>query len=256
MLSHPIAKINLGLYVTGKRTDGYHDLETVFYPISNVMDTLEVEPAERDTFELVGLPLAGDPMDNLVMRALRLLRQECSIPPVRVRLTKGIPSGAGLGGGSSDAAYMMRMLNEMFALGLSAEDMERRVATLGADCAFFVQGRPVLATGIGNIFQPIEVDLSGYEIRLVKPDDFVSTREAYSLVVPRRPAEPLAEAFRRPVGEWRDHIFNDFEESVFAHHPAIREAKERLYREGAAFALMSGSGSTVFGLFAKREEGM
>lgn len=248
MKTHPIAKINLGLYVTEKRPDGYHNLETVFYPIP-IHDELEVEEANEDSFTLVGFHLEGDPMNNLVMRVLRNLRQDFSIPPVSVRLSKGIPSGAGMGGGSSDAAYMMRMLNEMFSLGLTDDEMEQRIAPLGADCAFFIRQRPVLATGIGNVFAPIKANLSGYALVLIKPDDFVSTKEAYSLVSPKQPAEPLTTTMQRPIEEWREHMHNDFELSVFAAHPTIEAVKQQLYDIGATYALMSGSGSTVFALF-------
>lgn len=248
MIQYPIAKINLGLYVTEKRPDGYHNLETIFYPIP-IHDTLQVEPAEEDSFELIGLHLDGDPMDNLVMKALRELRKTHAIPPVCVKLTKGIPSGAGMGGGSSDAAYMMKMLNKMFALGLTEDELEQRVSPLGADCTFFIKGEPVLATGIGNRLSPINLSLKGYVLVLVKPDDFVSTREAYALVKPQKPAEELEDTIRRPILEWKDSMKNDFENSVFANHPVIRQIKNDLYHMGADYALMSGSGSTVFALY-------
>lgn len=251
MKTYPLAKINLGLYVVATRPDGYHDLETVFYPIP-LTDTLEVCPALEDSFTLVGLPLEGGPQDNLVMRVLALLRSEFPIPPVKVRLEKSIPSGAGLGGGSSDAAEMMKTLNTLFCLGLTNEQMEERVATLGADCAFFIKQQPVKATGIGNIFTPLALSLKGYTLVLVKPHVFVSTREAYAHVVPKAPNEPLLTTIRRPVEEWKTHMTNDFEESVFPLHPILASLKDQLYSLGATFALMSGSGSTLFALFRER----
>ena len=249
MKLYPCAKINLGLYVTERRPDGYHNLETVFYPIP-LRDELEAEKSSRDELLVEGIPVAGSTEDNLVMRVVRKLRDEGhTIPPLRIRLRKNIPSGAGLGGGSSDAAYMMTMLNEMFRLGLSTEEMERSVASLGADCAFFVKSRPVLAHGIGDLFTPIGLDLSGWHILLVKPDDFISTREAYQGVHPQQPQHKLAESIQCPVEKWRELVENDFESSVFPLHPTVADIKRRLYEGGALYAAMSGSGSSVFGLF-------
>ena len=167
---------------------------------------------------------------------------------------KQIPSGAGLGGGSSDAAFMMKTLNAMFSLGLGDDELERRVAVLGADCAFFVRNLPVFATGIGNIFSPLELSLAGWHLVLVKPDIFVSTKEAYSGIRPHRPAVPVTDIVRRPVEEWRGLLDNDFEEGIFALHPAIAGIKEQLYARGAAYAAMSGSGSSVFGLFRQMQD--
>lgn len=247
---YPCAKINLGLYVVERRPDGYHNLETVFYPIP-LADELAVELSTtgQDEMTLSGIPVAGDTKDNLVMKAVNLLRQEFTIPPLCIRLTKNIPSGAGLGGGSSDAAYMMRMLNEMFSLGLSAEDMEERVARLGADCAFFVQCRPTMAEGIGNVFSPISVCLKGMHLVLVKPEDFVSTKEAYSMVRPARPDYDIRQTVEGDITLWKERLMNDFEKSVLPLHPTILNIKEELYRQGAVYAVMSGSGSSVIGLF-------
>lgn len=259
--AYPMAKINLGLYVTARRPDGYHNIETVFYPIP-LCDELCVSTLDsyapsshirgtepNDELVLSGITLQGDMRDNLVMRALQSLRLDHTIPPLRIELQKNIPSGAGLGGGSSDAACMMRMLNEMFSLGLTSEQLEERVGRLGADCAFFIKGQPTMARGIGNEFSPIDVSLKGYHIVLVKPDVFVSTREAYSLVRPSAPAFPLSESLTAAPSQWRHTLFNDFERSVFALHPELSEIKERLYQLGADYACMSGSGSCMFGLF-------
>lgn len=252
MKTYPCAKINLGLYVTERRPDGYHNLETVFYPIP-LCDELEMETAAEDLFLTEGIEVAGPAEDNLVLRAVRLLREQGHpIPPLRIRLKKNIPSGAGLGGGSSDAAFAVRMANDLCALGLSDEEMERLVARLGADCPFFVRHQPVLATGIGDQFTPLSLRLGNLWLLLVKPSDFVSTREAYANVTPRRPLHPLAESILRPVGEWRRLVGNDFEHSVFPLHPTVAAIKQDLYTHGALYAAMSGSGSSVFGLFRER----
>lgn len=247
----PCAKINIGLYVTEKRADGYHNLETVFYPIP-ITDELEVEESDIDSLTITGIPVAGNLDDNLVVRTVRLLRDKgYLVPPVRIRLRKNIPSGAGLGGGSSDAAFMMKAVNELFNLGISVEKMERMISRLGADCAFFIQCRPVFATGIGDIFTPIDLDLRGMYLVLVKPDDFISTREAYSHTHPRVPQVSLLENIGKDITRWPLLIKNDFEESVFPAHPTVEGIKETLYEMGAEYAAMSGSGSSVFGLFAE-----
>lgn len=255
MLTLPCAKINIGLYVTAKRPDGYHDLQTVFYPIP-LWDQLEInvlDEKERKPFELRigGKPVEGNPEKNLVVRVYNALKEEFGLPPLDIFLYKNIPTGAGLGGGSSDAAFMMKALNEQFALGLTEQEMERRVAAFGADCAFFVRALPAYATGIGDRLSPIALSLKGLYLLLVKPADFVSTREAYAGIVPAQPVTDLRTALSRPVEEWRDTVGNDFEASIFAAHPAIAAIKHTLYDMGAAYASMSGSGSTVFGLFRR-----
>lgn len=247
-------KINLGLYVTERRPDGYHNIETAFYPIP-LYDELCVVEDDEDRLLLSGIPVAGDLDDNLVMRVLRQLRHDYDIPPVCIKLQKNIPSGAGLGGGSSDAASMMMQLNEIFLLGMSEEEMEQRVSRLGADCAFFIKAKPTLARGIGNEFSPIDLCLDGWHLVLVKPDDFVSTREAYAMVTPKSPVYSLADVLTTSPECWRDRLFNDFEQSVLLHHPTIADIKERLYQLGATYACMSGSGSSVFGLFREQPLG-
>ncbi len=247
---YPCAKVNLGLYVVERRPDGYHNLETVFYPIPLCDElTVELSSGPDDVMTLSGIPVAGDVKDNLVMRVVCQLRESFSIPPLHIKLQKNIPSGAGLGGGSSDAAYMMCMLNDMFSLGLSTEQMEQRVSTLGADCAFFVRCQPTMAEGIGNIFSNVNLSLKGWHLVLVKPDDFVSTKEAYSMVHPAQPQFPLKETIEGSPALWKKRLFNDFETSVLPLHPTILNIKEELYRRGAIYAVMSGSGSSVFGLF-------
>lgn len=263
MIAFPNIKINLGLSITEKRPDGYHNLETVFYPVA-LEDALEIrvlpkaslskaslsEADKKITLHQYGMEIAGTPEDNLVAKAYSLLDKEFHLPPVEIHLYKHIPSGAGLGGGSSDAAFMLKLLNEQFHLNLSEEQLEIYAATLGADCAFFIKNKPVYAEGIGNIFSPIELSLKGYQIMIVKPDVFVSTREAFANIHPHHPEHPVKEVIRRPVAEWKDTLINDFEASVFPQHPVIGEMKEELYNQGALYASMSGSGSSVFGLFA------
>lgn len=253
MIVFPNIKINLGLSITEKRPDGYHNLETVFYPVA-LEDALEIralpEADKKITLHQYGMEITGNPEDNLVAKAYPLLDKEFHLPPVEIHLYKHIPSGAGLGGGSSDAAFMLKLLNGHFHLNLSEEQLEIYAATLGADCAFFIKNKPVYAEGIGNIFSPIELSLKGYQIMIVKPDVFVSTREAFANIHPHHPEYPVKEVIRRPVAEWKDTLINDFEASVFPQHPVIGEIKKELYNQGALYASMSGSGSSVFGLFA------
>lgn len=258
MLTLPCAKINIGLYVTAKRPDGYHDLQTAFYPIP-LWDQLEIkllDEREGKPFDLRigGKPVEGDPEKNLVVRVYRSLKEEFDLPPLDIFLYKNIPTGAGLGGGSSDAAFMMKALNKKFDLGMDSDEMERRVAAFGADCAFFVRAVPAYATGIGDRLSPLALSLKGLHLVLVKPADFVSTKEAYAGIVPRQPATDLRTALTEPVEEWRHTVTNDFEANIFAAHPAIAAVKRTLYDMGAAYAAMSGSGSTVFGLFRRPVE--
>ncbi len=252
MLTFPAAKINIGLYVVEKRPDGYHNLETVFYPIP-LQDTLETKPLcySNAPFALqtVGLHIAGKPEENLVVRVYLSMKEEFNLPSLDIYLDKHIPSGAGLGGGSSDAAHMMKQLNEQFNLGLSESEMEERLSAFGADCPFFVRERPVIATGIGNVFTPIALSLKGWTLLLVKPPVCVSTKDAYADVRPQPPTTDLREAISQPVSEWKNRIGNDFEKSVFTRHPQISAIKNTLYDIGATYASMSGSGSSVFGLF-------
>ena len=257
MITYPNAKINLGLNIVEKRPDGYHNLETIFYPIA-LQDALEVtklDGEEEYALTLSGTPIEGDPEQNLVVKAYRLLKNDFpDMPAVDIHMYKHIPTGAGLGGGSSDAAFMIKLLNDKFKLGLSTEKMEEYASRLGADCAFFIQNKPVFASGIGNIFEPVQVSLKGYYIVLVKPDIFVSTKEAYSLVKPQKPAQSLKEIARMPVETWRATMKNDFEDSVFKLYPEIAAIKDKLYDMGAIYASMSGSGSSVFGIFREQVE--
>lgn len=252
MITFPHAKINIGLQVTERRPDGYHNLDTVFYPIP-IQDALEVVVAEDADYDcrlhISGITIEGEMDNNLVVRAYRLLACDYTLPSVDIYLHKHIPTGAGLGGGSADASFMLRLLNDMFELGIATEQLESYAIKLGADCPFFITSKPVYATGIGNEFHPIELDLSGWYIVVVKPDVFVSTKEAYSMVKPEKPEVTLDEKIVHPITEWRETISNDFEKGIFALHPELAEIKEKLYALGAKYAAMSGSGSALFGLF-------
>ncbi len=250
MISFPNAKINLGLNVVSKRPDGYHDIETIFYPIP-VKDALEVVASDRPGFTQTGIPVDAPPEKNLVIRALNVLKARYEIPPLEIHLLKAIPFGAGLGGGSSDAAFMLRLVNDFCGLGIQPDELETIASTIGADCPFFIRDTPVFATGTGNRFEPADLTLKGYYLCLVKPDVAVSTPEAYSLVTPAAPETSLKEIIRLPVSEWKERMVNDFERSVFPKHPVIGRIKETLYERGALYAAMSGSGSSVFGLFER-----
>lgn len=256
MLLYPNAKINLGLNVVEKRPDGYHNIETVFYPIG-LCDVLEVETSETCTdysFSSTGIPIDGDPEDNLIVKAYHLLRSGCEFPSVDISLVKQIPFGAGLGGGSSDAAFMLKALNQLFNLKFTPSKLEKLAAKLGADCPVFIKNKPVFATGIGNVFTPIKLSLKGKFLLLVKPDIHVSTPEAYSLVVPEKPEISLLELIQKPLTDWRGLIKNDFEKSVFSKYPEIEKIKNDLYSMGAVYASMSGSGSSVYGIFETAPE--
>lgn len=253
MITFPNAKINLGLNIVEKRPDGYHNLETIFYPI-NLQDALEVTRRENNdkeyTLHISGSPLEGEPEDNLVVKAYKLLKKDYpGLLPVDIHMYKHIPAGAGLGGGSSDAACMIKLLNDKFSLGLSTERMEEYAVKLGADCAFFIRNKPVFATGIGNLFEPVELSLKGYHIILIKPDIFVSTRDAFAEIKPVRPAVSLKEIVKQPMETWKHSMKNDFEDSVFKKFPEIAAIKDELYDLRAVYAAMSGSGSSVYGIF-------
>jgi len=253
MITFPNAKINIGLNIVEKRPDGYHNLETIFYPIP-VKDALEIVSSneEKHSFHSSGILIEGDPNKNLVMKALHLLEKDFHIPGLNIYLEKAIPFGAGLGGGSADAAFMLKMLNEFLNLNLSDCKLEFYASKIGADCSFFIKNKPAFASGIGDILEPVELSLSGYFLVLIKPDIHVSTPEAYSLVSPKKPEISLKEWIKKPIKEWKNGIVNDFEKSIFVKYPAIAEIKEQLYNKGALYASMSGSGSSVFGIFDKQ----
>ena len=250
MIKFPNAKINLGLNIVNRRPDGYHDIETVFYPIA-LNDIVEIVEAKGNESSLStsGRPVNCPIEKNLVMKAYRSLEKEFNLPPVDIYLHKNIPDGAGLGGGSSDAASALLILNEMFALNLSNEELASRAARLGADCAFFIYNTPMMATGIGDILSPIEVPLNGKLLLLVKPNVSVPTAEAYSRVTPKPSDIELSTILSKPLSEWKNFLKNDFEPSVFATHSELSILKEKIYDMGAEYSSMSGSGSSIFGIF-------
>ena len=248
MLIFPNAKINIGLNITERRADGYHNLETVFYPV-NIKDALEIVVADELTFEPSGLEIPGRLEDNLCIKGYHLLKKDFDLPPVKIHLHKHIPIGAGLGGGSSDAAFFIRLINQKFELGLSNEQMIGYARKLGADCAFFIKNEPVFAFEKGDEFEDIRLDLSPYQIALVMPPVHISTAEAYGGVKPAPVKDSLYDLIQEPIATWRNNIKNDFEISVFKNHPEIRGVKAALYEAGAIYASMSGSGASVFGIF-------
>lgn len=261
MISYPNPKINLGLDVLRKRADGFHDLETLFVPYFGMTDILEIEalpegcrPGEKVQIEITGPAVDWDPMKDLTVKAYELLDAEYGLGPVNIRLDKNVPVGAGLGGGSSDAAFALRMLSELFSLGLEDAALASYAARLGSDCAFFIYNRPMFGSGRGEVLSPYEIDLSRWEIRVAFPEGVsVSTAEAYRGVLASKQFSegrlPLAEALKKPVTQWKHFVFNDFEATVFPAHPEIPALKRKMYEEGAVYAAMSGSGSAVFGLF-------
>lgn len=244
MIAFPPAKINLGLHVVRKRADGYHDLETCFAKVP-LCDALEIIPGE----EMLWNGSAEIPEDNLVLRAYRAVqRLRPEIPAVHFILRKKIPSGAGLGGGSSDASSALKMLNDLFALRLSPQELHEAARSLGADCPFFLKDEPQYAEGIGDELSPFPLPLSGLHLTLVFPEIFISTAEAYTSVIPKAPKEHLRDTLLRPMQEWKDTLGNDFEEALFPKYPALGYIKEKLYASGALYASMSGSGSTMYAL--------
>jgi 4-diphosphocytidyl-2-C-methyl-D-erythritol kinase len=253
MLSFPNCKINLGLHIVGKRADGFHNLETVFYPLP-FRDALELIPATINTTEIeftgTGLAVDGDIADNLCVKAYHLLKKDFpELPAVKVHLHKTIPMGAGLGGGSADASFMLKLLNEKFHLNLSTSQLINYSLQLGSDCPFFIINKSCYATGRGEILEEIKVDLSVYKTILINPGIHVNTGWAFSNISPSTPKKSVKEIVQQPVETWKHELKNDFEEPVFIAHPSIKAIKEDLYNRGAIYAAMSGSGSTLFGIF-------
>lgn len=255
MILFPPAKINIGLYVVSRRPDGYHNIETLFYPLP-LTDALEVAESGRNNkhsidFLSTGLPIGGDPAKNLVVEAYRILDEAYGLPPVKAHLHKIIPMGAGLGGGSSDGASMLLALNRLFSLGLDKGQLKAFALQLGSDCPFFIDAVPALGKGRGEQLTPVSLNLGNYYLCIVKPPESVSTAAAYAAVTVAPPNEPTQELVKKNPALWRERVRNVFEDSVFAASPAIGRIKEELYREGALYASLSGSGSALFGLFTK-----
>ena len=252
MILRANCKINIGLDVLRRREDGFHDLETVMLPVPELYDVVDVERIEgASVFEQKGLVVDCDVEQNLCMKALRLMQRLYGIGEVKITLDKRVPFGAGLGGGSSDATAVILALNELFNLGLSEDRLVEIAAMIGSDTAFFVRNTPQLCTGRGEKMEPIELPLEGYYLAVAKPEEGVSTKEAYAGVKPAVPQVRLADALQRPIGEWQGVVKNDFEPHIFVAHPAIAKLKKAMLDAGAVYASMSGSGSAVFGLFDK-----
>ena len=277
MIAYPNVKLNVGLQVLRRREDGYHDLDTLFIPYTGFHDTLEIITGDdysrtsahlQETYSpeqmAQGITPDGklmvtlarkegvdwDPLKDLTARAYGLLAERYKLPPMKIYLEKTSPVGAGLGGGSADAAFALRMIAELAGLDLPDAELAALAARLGSDCAFFVYNRPMLGTGRGEILEPFDIDLSGYRLEVTVPEGIaVSTADAYRGIVPKSPAHPLREILARPVGEWKEGLVNDFETTVFARHPRLAEIKQSLYDRGAVYAAMSGSGSALFALF-------
>lgn len=253
MIAFPHAKINLGLNVVSRRSDGYHNLETVFYPVQ-WCDVMEIIPGPQHTHgietHLSGIPVQGKHADNLCVKAYDLLRKNYSVRSVKLYLHKQIPMGAGLGGGSSDAAFFVKKMNDLFSLGISKPEMQLMVREIGADCAFFIEGNPVYAEERGDKFSPIDFSLAGYHVAIVYPGVHVSTASAFAGITVSEPDMNCREVVSRyDISQWRAHLRNDFEQTVFSAHPEILSVKVKLMKAGAIYAQMSGSGSAVYGIF-------
>lgn len=262
MVLFPNCKINLGLNIIRKRADGYHDLETVFYPL-DLHDAIEVVADDdislrhesRIEFTFSGISLSGKTEENLCVKAYQLLRNNHpGIPPIKMHLHKTIPPGAGLGGGSADAAFTLRLLNQKFNLKLTTETLLDYALRLGSDCPFFIIDKTCFATGRGEFLQTVKVDLSGYKIVIVTPAIHISTAEAFSLLTPVLPSKSIKEIIEQPIKTWKEELTNDFEEPLFDKYPEIKTIKDQLYQSGALYASMSGSGSTVYGIFEKNRD--
>lgn len=249
MIKFAPAKINLGLAIQEKRADGFHELTSIFYPIP-LCDVVEIVDAEELSFQSFGLSIDSSMEDNLVVKAYRILQQDFELPPVAISLQKNIPMGAGLGGGSSDATQMLKLLNEKFQLNLTLDELRKYAAKLGSDCAFFVEHKAQLAKGRGEELTSFDLNLSSYYLQLINPGIHIGTKEAYAGVTPQL-RKNIETTWGVSVSEWKNILHNDFEDSVFPNHPEIKELKEKMYQNGAIYAAMSGSGSTVFGLFEK-----
>ena len=249
MIVFPNAKINIGLNVVSKRNDGYHNIETVFYPIK-LSDALEFVVSEKTELSTTGIKIEGNTDDNLILKAYRILKKDFNLPEIKFHLHKIIPFGAGLGGGSSDAAFTLKALNSFFNLSISIEKLKYYAAQIGADCPFFIENKPAFASGTGDQLTPINIDLSQYKTVILFPPVTVSTADAYKSILPEKPDFDLRNLCSLPIEKWKETVFNDFEKYVFRIFPIVKELKEKLYEAGALYASMSGSGSAVYGIFS------
>ncbi|MFN4145626.1 MAG: 4-(cytidine 5'-diphospho)-2-C-methyl-D-erythritol kinase [Runella sp.] len=253
MVVFPNAKINIGLKITEKRTDGFHNIASCFYPVG-WSDVLEIVPAENFEFSSSGIPIPGDSSQNLCVKAYQLLQKDFDLPPVQMHLLKIVPIGAGMGGGSSDAAFALKLLNAYFSLAISDEKLKNYARQLGSDCAFFIQNKPTFCYEKGDQFEDISLSLKGKHIVLVYPNLHISTAEAYAHVKPQIPTTDLRKSLQKPLTEWYSEIHNDFEEGLFARYAILPQIKNRLYDLGAIYASMTGSGSTIYGIFEKEPD--
>ena len=251
MIQFPNCKINLGLSILAKRADGYHELETVFYPIA-VSDALEILPAANLTMTQSGIAVPGDPAQNLCLKAYHLLKKDFpTLPAVQMYLHKNIPMGAGLGGGSSDGTAALMILNQQFTLGLNDQQLIAYASQLGSDCPFFVYNKACHATGRGEVLTPIQLDLSNYQFLLVHPGVHIATAWAFQQLNPHIKSESIQAIIEKPITDWKNYLINDFEAPVFKAEPKLSVIKDQLYQLGAIYASMSGSGSSLFGIFPK-----
>ncbi len=255
MICFPNAKINLGLHVTSKRKDGYHEIETCMVPIP-LFDALEMILDKKATWHSTGLNIPGDPEDNLILKAEKLLKKDFhGLPNLNIHLHKNIPMGAGLGGGSADGAFALKLMSNLFDLHLDDFFLEEYAAQLGSDCPFFIQNTPQIARGRGEILEPIDLSLKGVHLVLINPGIHIGTKEAYAGVTPSTPKVKIEEILS-DRSRWKTELVNDFEPSVFSRYPEIAEIKAEMYASGAFYASMSGSGSSIFGLFPEKPSGL
>jgi 4-diphosphocytidyl-2-C-methyl-D-erythritol kinase len=256
MVVFPHCKINLGLHVLRKRADGYHELDTCFYPIT-FHDLLEVLPSKKFSIALSGFSIPGNKADNICVKAYRLVQQDYPLPNISLHLHKSVPIGAGLGGGSSDAVFTIKALDRIFKLGITPEKLLHYAAQLGSDCAFFCQDNPMIGQGRGELLSPVSVSLKGYYLILLKPAIHISTKIAFSGLKPKERMVPVESIVTQvPIDKWKDHLKNDFEETIFKHYPEIEDCKNTLYKYGAVYASMTGSGAAVYGLFTNETDVM
>ncbi|NOQ74411.1 MAG: 4-(cytidine 5'-diphospho)-2-C-methyl-D-erythritol kinase [Crocinitomix sp.] len=251
MVIFPGCKINIGLNITGKRPDGYHKIESIFYPLE-LSDILEIVPNKNFSINITGLSIKGDPEDNLIFKAYSLLKVKYNLPPVKIHLHKVVPMGAGLGGGSADGAATLILLNDLFDLKIKNEQLELYADSLGSDCAFFIRNTPAYVKGKGEIIHPIEVNLKGKYIYLINPQIHISTSEAFAGIVPTQQKLNVKECIGQDQKSWQTNIKNDFETTIFPNYPTLAEIKKKLYSNGALYASMTGTGSSVYGIFNKK----
>ena len=257
MVVFPNAKINLGLRITSKRPDGYHNLDTVFYPIElrDVLEVLKVPNNHGASIVITGKEIQGPAEKNLCLKAYQLIKEDHpEISGIQIHLHKHIPLGAGMGGGSSDGASMVRLLNSLFNLGLSEEKMSKYALKLGSDCPIFIKNKPCYATGRGELLEEINIDFSKYYLLIVSPGIHVSTADAFEKIIPNTSIKTCKEIVQIPIEKWKDHLINDFEKTVCESHPILKSIKEKLYNMGAIYASMTGTGSTLFGIFKEKPD--